>query len=760
MVDASHNGSRAVVRQTRDEASPGDVAFLLRTVRHHKRTMAVAAFIGLGLGFAAQITLSKRFAATEQLVLDYSRLVNVNPQEAVLNFRLSDAALDSQTEILTSDGILGRTVDALKLADDPDFNGASGLLTRMLVATHLVADPAAAPVAERREDAILVLRKAIKAERLGLSYVIEITASAKTAAQAVAIANGLTDAYIADQLDARRAVANGALDWFETRLHELQANVTEAQHKAIEYRLQHQIMLADGRFIDEQQVQDLSSRLVASQERRFLAEARLSRADAIVDGKRSLDGVLPGSLGDEIHDPVIVGLLNNYHDVSRRMQQNLALYGPTHEAVVKDQTEMRSLQDNILSQFKQIAEGARSDADIAASEQTLLTDMLKQAADRAAQAQTARVELTLLQGAADSTTALRDTFVLQYSMSTQQQTFPITETRVTSRAILPFHPVWPTPRKTLLGGLAIGLIAGFAYAVGDETLSRRLRKRSDLEAATGRRCLGYLPFSPALGALGRDRPVLADADGENAFASDALRAMLLDIGTQSAKASGFAVGLVGTAAGDGATTAAAAAASTAAAAGRRVLLVDADPRRGSLSTRYAPAPDAAADPAIPPLVWQGTGGGSIRYAALGAPAGPRGPGTTGVAALAGLVDRLRPAFDLIVVDCPPLTAGVDARAMAEVLDGYILTVRWNGTMADAVIDCLDANPEVDAKLLGSLFSRISLNRIDMLDDAALSGTSRTLALAMGTSGRRRSGRGTAPGQVALARTRRQNNRSA
>ncbi len=722
-ADQSLRRGQGPSRLTREAGSPGDLTFLLRCVRRHRRLVTAAALVGLGLGLFAQLTLSKRYVAVTQMMLDYRRLVNVSPQEAVFNFRLSDAALDSQTEILMSDGVLGRAVDALNLAQDPEFIGGDGPLSRALVSAGLIGDAAGRPLGERRQNAVLALRKALKVERLGLSYVIEITASAKTPEKAVKLADGMTDAYIADQMDARRSVASGALDWFETRLRDLQADVTQAQHDAIEYRLANQIMLSDGKFIDEQQVQDLSSRLIAAQERRFIAQARLTRANAIVDGQRNLDGVLSGSLGEEMRDPVIVALLTGYHDVSRRMQQNLGLYGPTHGAVLKDQVEMRSLQDNIVSQFKQIAAGARSDAEIAGGDEESVRAMLKQAAAQAAQGQRARVELTLLQGAADSMTALRDNFVLQYSMSTQQQTFPITETRVTSRASLPFEPAWPTPRKTLVGGLALGLIAGFSLAVGSEALSRRLRKRSDLEAVTGRRCLGYLPVSAALSALGGSRAVLDARTGPDAFAVERLRATLLDLDRQGGRPSGLVLGVVGAKAGEGATTAAAAIAVTAVAAGRRVLLIDADLRNASSSARFAPLAreglaEALADPRTVPAPVPC--GGGERLACL--PAGGRSGAPEAILdadAFARLIDRLRPDFDLIMVDCPPLAPSVAARSIADALDAYLLVVRWNATTKDIVTDCLDANPEVGAKLLGAVFNRILLRHADMIDDAAL-----------------------------------------
>ena len=88
-------------------------------------------------------------------------------------------------------------------------------------------------------------------------------------------------------------------------------------------------------------------------------------------------------------------------------------------------------------------------------------------------------------------------------------------------------------------------------------------------------------------------------------------------------------------------------------------------------------------------------------------------------AFARLIDRLRPDFDLILVDCPPLAPSVAARSIADALDAYLLVVRWNATTKDIVTDCLDANPEVGAKLLGAVFNRILLRHADMIDDAAL-----------------------------------------
>src|SRR5581483_8560105 len=89
---------------------------------------------------------------------------------------------------------------------------------------------------------------------------------------------------------------------------------------------------------------------------------------------------------------------------------------------------------------------------------------------------------------------LYDTFLQQYMGSTQQESFPISETRVIFPASAAQTKSKPKAKVVLgfglLGGLALGLLLGFVRDVMD----RVFRTSSQLEAALELPCLSLVPI--------------------------------------------------------------------------------------------------------------------------------------------------------------------------------------------------------------------------------------------------------------------------
>jgi succinoglycan biosynthesis transport protein ExoP len=83
-----------------------------------------------------------------------------------------------------------------------------------------------------------------------------------------------------------------------------------------------------------------------------------------------------------------------------------------------------------------------------------------------------------------------------------------------------------------------------------------------------------------------------------------------------------------------------------------------------------------------------------------------------------LVDLLRRTFDFIVLDLPPVTSVIDGRAIANLVDGYILVVEWNRTSLEALGDAMAENPQVARKLIGFAFNKVDLNEAKRIGDYA------------------------------------------
>jgi succinoglycan biosynthesis transport protein ExoP len=73
-----------------------------------------------------------------------------------------------------------------------------------------------------------------------------------------------------------------------------------------------------------------------------------------------------------------------------------------------------------------------------------------------------------------------------------------------------------------------------------------------------------------------------------------------------------------------------------------------------------------------------------------------------------LLDGLRPNYDYIIVDLPPLAPVSDARATAGIIDSYLYVVEWGRTRVNVVQHQLAAAPELYDRLLGVVLSKANI----------------------------------------------------
>ena len=69
-----------------------------------------------------------------------------------------------------------------------------------------------------------------------------------------------------------RTSRTGANDWFSKRIQILNEQLAQAQNAAVAYRKSNQVMLAGGKYVDEQQVVEISARLTAARNERAQTE--------------------------------------------------------------------------------------------------------------------------------------------------------------------------------------------------------------------------------------------------------------------------------------------------------------------------------------------------------------------------------------------------------------------------------------------------------------------------------------------------------
>jgi Mrp family chromosome partitioning ATPase len=163
---------------------------------------------------------------------------------------------------------------------------------------------------------------------------------------------------------------------------------------------------------------------------------------------------------------------------------------------------------------------------------------------------------------------------------------------------------------------------------------------------------------------------------------------------QGALAEDQVVAFIAPFAGEGASTAALATAVSAQQQGRRVILLDCDLRRRTFSTAFEHDPPAGVLEACEhPDDWRHFIDEEVETGLNFIPAArPKSPWRmlAGAPGLPLLIDRLRDAYDLVVLDCPAALASSDGPVVARMADRCVVVAAWDATPISAVRDTMRA----------------------------------------------------------------------
>ena len=136
---------------------------------------------------------------------------------------------------------------------------------------------------------------------------------------------------------------------------------------------------------------------------------------------------------------------------------------------------MHEIRHSIVDELKQIAEAYKSDYDIAKARENSLEKSLAATVAGSQTTNKAQIELRQLESAAQTYRALYDNFQQRYTDSVQQQSLPMTEARVITRASPPSAKTSPKSLLILAAATMGGLVLGLGLAMLREISDRVFR---------------------------------------------------------------------------------------------------------------------------------------------------------------------------------------------------------------------------------------------------------------------------------------------
>jgi uncharacterized protein involved in exopolysaccharide biosynthesis len=171
----------------------------------------------------------------------------------------------------------------------------------------------------------------------------------------------------------------------------LQEQAAAAERAKVVFKQQNNIFSSDGKRIDEQNLVNLNDRAVAARNHSSEVFARLTRLESIIRTWNPNATAVDASISDELGNPILTNLRQQYLDLSRKEAEYSAQYGRDHRAVVNLRNRLRDLRASTLDELRRIAEAAKSDYAIAKQRQAEIEKHLDQVISQSQTANKAQV---------------------------------------------------------------------------------------------------------------------------------------------------------------------------------------------------------------------------------------------------------------------------------------------------------------------------------------------------------------------------------
>lgn len=322
---------------------------------------------------------------------------------------------------------------------------------------------------------------------------------------------------------------------------------------------------------------------------------------------------------------------------------------------------------------------------------------------------------------------------------------------IIDRAGVPDRPVWPRPFLILAVAAAVGLLLGGALAWMRDTMDTSVHSRAEAISASGVPVLGMIPHIEMLRKKrGREGPPLLISNsvptiggrlGGRRHAEESKTMLIGGAEASAAALEAYAwletslalagqngelrtVAFTSAVSREGKTVTASNLALSAAWRGRRVLLIDADLRRGTVHQLFGISRDRGLAEVLAGTTQLTQ---AVRIIPLGndnsihvLPSGERAGHPAGLfrsGGMSGLLEAFRARYDLVIVDTPPVNLVSDSLILSQLVDGVVLVARAGQTDTTSLAQASRHLQGAGAPLLGVLLNDINVSRDGSYDDA-------------------------------------------
>lgn len=427
-----------------------------------RRLIIATTVLGAVAGVLIALATPKQYYAATEILFDPRRL-QLSDRDLTSDNLPSDATLaliENQVSIIASAPVLNRVVERLELAADPEFNGQGDSFLGTLFnprALLSLGGNGGATQETRWTLAVQNLAEKLNVSRNERTFIIHVGVSTEEAEKSALVANTVAEVYLAQAGDMQQQTANRATTELTGRLDELQAQVQAAERAVADFKVEHDLVDAQGRLITDDEIVRLNDQLST-------ARARTSELNARAASARDLqvDDVLGGALPEQVSSPVMTELLAQYAGLNQQADRAAVRLGPRHPEYLAVQAELGGVRDAIAGELRRVIASIQVELQRAVQLEQELAARLARLKVEKGSIESEQVTLRELEREAAARRAVYESFLLRARETGQQSTLNTANANIISAAYPPLLPSGPSRASIAMVGTVLGFLAGVA----------------------------------------------------------------------------------------------------------------------------------------------------------------------------------------------------------------------------------------------------------------------------------------------------------
>jgi polysaccharide biosynthesis transport protein len=711
------NGVDLTLGGAADQAETLDLIEYWRSIT--KRKWSILGLVALVVLIATLVVFSLRpeFRSTATVMIEQSKAKVVSIEEVYNSMGSAHREYyQTQVEIIKSRELAQKVVERLKIHQHPDYDPRQTADSG--VAAWLPTNWFKSKVPQTEEQ---IMRRVVRAFSADLqvtpvrnSQLVHISFTAYDKDLAAKVPNVLADVYIENDLEAKVKMTQRASAWLTSQMGELRTKLEGSEKSLQEYRERERIVDAKGVALSgaARALEEASTGLVSARARRAEAESLYNQVVAVRQGK-SAGGL--ESIPAVLRHPTVQKMKELEAEAERKLADASKRYGPEHPRMVQANAELSSARDNTRRQIDTVVAGVAKEYEVARANEQALAGSIGQSKAEIQGINRKEFQLGVLEREAQANRQLYDMFLNRFKETNVAADLQSTVARVVDPSIVAASAF--APKKTQIVSIAavVALIIGMMLSLLLDRINNTINTAGEVESRLGAPMLGYLQKMDGVSKKSLKTEMAFLTDSQSLF-SESIRTIRTSVLMSAVDSAKKVLVITSTVPEEGKTTVSFNMA-CALAQVKRVLLVDADLRRPKIGRVIGLDKDAkglshlvsGVASASECIVKHEQGGFHILSAGF---VPPNPLEMLSSAKFQDVVEKLKEAFDIVLIDSPPVQLVSDAIVLSQISDTLIYVVKAGSTPYTMARNCLRRLAMADAPILGIVLNQLDLERAE------------------------------------------------